>query len=626
VVVFLIAGVALTTHTVWSAPSAQRDVPIAASAETLVQGGRVVLRKGYGFASFTPPRRVDPNVTLFRIGSITKTFTWIAVMKGVESGKIDLDAPVNNYLPPELQIPAEGFARPIRVRDLMTHSPGFEDHVFGVLFADTPDRVRPLEAFLRQERPRRVREPGALSSYSNYGAALAGEIVARVEGRPWQDAIEREVLTPLGLSHTSVREPYPPRPDLPEPMPATLARDLSSGFRWDGLTYRARSIEFITPVAPAGVMSSTAVDMSRYMLMLLGDGTLDGITIFGSRAAAAFRTPMTSAPRELGAIDAGFFEFPLPGGFRSYGHNGGTLSFFTNMTLVPELRLGIFVATNTEGGGQISDPLPSRIVERFYSSPPAPPSPMPAGFAERARAFTGSYLSTRRAYRGLEGVLMRLQAVWTIALSPDGHLVLRLGNEPRLLEAMGPPDAFRVADLPGGLYFVRSGTRADTIVLGPVAFERISALYQPSTLNALAILTLLSSAAIVMGFFLRIGRRLPATDRQRAAGHVQLAVALLWVVCAAAFAAWGVRASDVTNIIYRWPGPLIRTASSAALLASALTVVMVALLPAIWRGSALPEAGWSFWRRLRFSVATVVFAAFGALLALWGALQPWLPA
>src|SRR5262249_37316815 len=212
--------------------------------------------------------------------------------------------------------------------------------------------------------------------------------------------------------------------------------------------------EYITPVAPAGVMSASAGDMSRYMLMLLGDGTLDGVTVFGRRAAEAFRTPMTMTPRELGAMDAGFFEAPLPGGFRSYGHNGGTLSFFTNMTLVPDLRLGIFVATNTEGGSQFSDPLPSRIVERFYGPLPAPPPAPVDDFAEKARVYTGTYLGTRRAYRGLEGFVSRIQGVLTVTSSSEGYLLARLGYETRRLEAAGPPDSFWMPDLPGGLQFV----------------------------------------------------------------------------------------------------------------------------------------------------------------------------
>src|SRR5690349_10513159 len=185
------------------------DKHIAGATVAIVQDGRVVLEKGYGFASFAPPRRVDPKTTLFRIGSISKTFTWIEVMRAVEAGKIDLDAPVNDYLPPGLKIRDDGFKEPIRVRDLMTHSPGFEDRVLGVLFAARPKDLLPLDDFLARYRPRRVREPGEVSSYSNYGAGLAGAIVEQVNGAKWQDLIERDVIEPLHVTHITGREPYP---------------------------------------------------------------------------------------------------------------------------------------------------------------------------------------------------------------------------------------------------------------------------------------------------------------------------------------------------------------------------------------------------------------------------------
>jgi hypothetical protein len=248
----------------------------------------------------------------------------------------------------------------------------------------------------------RVREPGLLSSYSNYDVALAGAALAHVANASWQDIIDQQILRPLQLTHISVREPYPPREGLPAPMPDTQARDLSRGFRWGGISHAMRKFECITHTAPAGIMSASAGDMARYMLMLLNDGSLEGTTIFGPRAAAAFRTPMTSTPREVGALDAGFFESPLPGGFRGFGHGGGTLSFFSNMMIVPELGLGIFVATNTEGGAQLSEPLPANIVERFYAPPRRPPAPGKSD-AVAARVYAGQYLTTRRPYRGLEG-------------------------------------------------------------------------------------------------------------------------------------------------------------------------------------------------------------------------------
>jgi len=612
---------------------AMDDKHIAGATVAVVQDGRIVLEKGYGFASFTPPRRVDPATTLFRIGSISKTFTWIELMRAVEAGKVDLDAPVNGYLPPELRIPDEGFKQPIRVRDLMTHSPGFEDRALGVLFAARPIDLVPLDDFLARYKPRRVREPGEVSSYSNYGAALAGAIVEQVNGAQWQDLIERDVIAPLGATHITGREPYPERAGLPQPLSAELTHDLSKPFRWNGSTYAERSFEYITQIAPAGAMSASAHDMARYMLLLLGDGTLDGVTVFGPQAARAFRTPLTKLPPDVGALDAGFFDQPLPGGFRGYGHSGATLSFFSVMTVVPALRLGIFASTNTEGGAALSDPLPARVIDRFYTPPREPPMSGNVDVAAARRVFAGDYLSTRRRYSGLEGFVMRLQAVVSIGVTPDGYLLASgvSGSPQRFVQGPGPDD-FVSADIPNGplgrIHFERDGERAIRIAVVPIAFERTTPLYDRSTLMLCAGLAFVAALGIAIGGFLRLARKPAASAGQQLAGRVQLACAWLWLASFANFAAGGARAADVVNVVYVWPGALILVASSAALAATLLTLAGALFLPAVWRGAldgARPVAGWSAWRKTRYTLALLIFASLAIVLGAWGALAPWHP-
>jgi CubicO group peptidase (beta-lactamase class C family) len=160
---------------------------IAGVEVSVVQAGQTVLKKGYGYAG--PGRAVDPDTTLFRVGSISKTFTWIALMKDAEAGRIRLNTPINLYLPEPDQVKDQGFKQPIQVRDLMTHSGGFADRTLGQLMETDPRRIRPLVLYLRQERPRRVREPGVVPVYSNYGAVLAGEASAWVNGKPYPDLI-----------------------------------------------------------------------------------------------------------------------------------------------------------------------------------------------------------------------------------------------------------------------------------------------------------------------------------------------------------------------------------------------------------------------------------------------------
>ena len=176
-----------------------------------------------------------------------------------------LDAPINLYLPEKLQVRDKhrvlglfgaAIDQPVLVRDVMNHTAGFEDRVLGQLFEDKARRVRPLEIYLKQERPRRVRDPGQLSSYSNYGAALAGEAASYVARKPYEALIEGEITGPLHLDHTTFREPYEPRDGLPAPMPPALAANVSDGYRWAGGVFHARPFEFVSQSAPSGAGES----------------------------------------------------------------------------------------------------------------------------------------------------------------------------------------------------------------------------------------------------------------------------------------------------------------------------------------------------------------------------------
>src|SRR5439155_18230111 len=155
----------------------------------VVQDGQVVLKKGYGWADVDARRPADPDATLFRIGSITKTFTWLLAMDAVAERRMRLDGPINAYLPPPVRIPGEGFRQPVRLRDLVTHTPGFEELIFKQLFIRDPARLRPLDIYLASHRPARIWAPGTVSAYSNYGAALAGYAVGQVRGQTWQDLL-----------------------------------------------------------------------------------------------------------------------------------------------------------------------------------------------------------------------------------------------------------------------------------------------------------------------------------------------------------------------------------------------------------------------------------------------------
>lgn len=601
---------------------------IAGVTVSVVQNGQVVLKKGYGFASLSPARRVDPDRTLFRIGSISKTFTWIALMKEVEARRIRLDQPVNAYLPAALQLKDQGFDQPVRVINLMDHSPGFEDRSLGHLFEDRFDRVRPMEVYLRQERPKRVRPPGAVSSYSNYGAALAGEAVAFVARTPFEDVVEQEILRPAGMGHTTFREPHPAKEGLPAPMPPSLVADISQGYRWAAGGWRARPYEFIEQVAPAGAASSTAGDMARYMLLLLGDGSLDGATVFGPQTARAFRTPIQQTAPGVNGWAHGFLIDSLPGSLTGYGHDGGTLSFFSNMTLVPARNLGIFISTNTEGGAQLSGRLAPALIRQFYAPPPAAPRAASTELTARAAAFAGHYVSTRRPYSGLEGLVMRLGPGGVdVAITPDGRLLIRGFGAVSAWAPDGSPDAGRFVSQQEDrrLDFIMRDGRAVAFTPSQNAarFERVSRWRSPSTLKLFSALTALAALATLVGLLFRNRRDLRENATQSRASIVQNIQAGLWLVSFALFGAFFAHAAgDLAWVMYGWPNPSLILASACALVAAVLTLVTIAALPAVWSGGRRVDS-WNYGRKAAFTYTVVVYSLFSILLAAWGALSPW---
>jgi CubicO group peptidase (beta-lactamase class C family) len=595
---------------------------IAGVAVSVVQNGQVVLDKGYGFAG--TGRAVDPNTTLFRVGSISKTFTWIALMKEVEAGRMRLDSPINLYLPEPLQVRDQGFRRPIRVRDLMTHSAGFEDRALGQLFEKDPERIRPLADYLREERPRRVREAGVVSVYSNYGAMLAGAATSYVDGRPYQDLIDSEILGPLGLSHTSVREPYPARADLPRPMPSALAADLSTGYRWAGGGYRPQAFEYVTQGAPAGAVSSTAGDMARYMLMILNGGTLNGATVYGPDVAKGFRTTLQANAPGVNGWDDGFMEFSLPGGFRGQGHGGDTLWFHSMMVTVPDLNLGVFVTTNTDTGPVLATLLPQEIVGRFYAAPLiSPKAGVPALFDDRA-VYAGTYLDDRRPYHGLQKFVFTLIGQAKIAVTRDGRLLTPGGGGQQAWIPDGPAGQFQQVDGPERTAFeIENGKAVRWYpASGTTAFDRIGPLYQAPVLGLMAALALLASLATLIGLAVRDTRESRQTPTQARASLVQTTISLLWLVAMACFAAWAAGTGDVGRVMYGWPGPLVLISSACALVAALLTLLVLVMTPVVWRGGRRLDS-WTIGRKLRFTVTSLIFAAFSVQLLLWGALAPW---
>jgi CubicO group peptidase (beta-lactamase class C family) len=359
-----------------------RDKHVAGATIAVVKDGALFFAKGYGYADVAKRQPVDAEHTLVRIGSTSKLFTWTAVMQLVEQGKLDLDADVNRYL--DFKIPAT-FPQPITLRHIMTHTPGFEEDSRDLISDDSTTLV-PLGGWLATHIPGRVRPPGTFSSYSNYATALAGYIVQRVSGMPWDDYIEQHVLTPLGMTQTTTRQPVPVR----------LRGDMSDSYAWAGGAYRSQKFEIVEPM-PAGSIASSATDMAKLMIAHLNNGELNGQRILADSTARRMHARAFGHDPRLPGFALGFYE-KTSHGLRIIGHGGDTQWFHTDLELIPDEKLGVFVSYNTSTGAELSfDQFQTQFLDHYYPSTPSVVV-MPADAAQQAQRVQGEYEFNRHSY------------------------------------------------------------------------------------------------------------------------------------------------------------------------------------------------------------------------------------
>ncbi len=228
---------------------------------SVVKDDALLISKGYGFSDIERNKPVNPNSTLFRVGSVSKLFTWTAIMQLVEQEILDLDTDINEYLN-AFQVP-ETFPEPITLNHLLTHTAGFEE-TYARIISDT-DVYGSLEEELKNHLPPRVRPPGIMTSYSNYGTALAGFIIEESTGIKYEEYIEENILRVLDMNRSS----------FDQPLPLNLTEDtgIPTGFYYDSHQFYEGFFDY-TNIAPAAGLSTTVDDMANFMMAHLNNGTL----------------------------------------------------------------------------------------------------------------------------------------------------------------------------------------------------------------------------------------------------------------------------------------------------------------------------------------------------------------
>lgn len=398
-----------------------REHDVSGATVAVVQDDELLFAEGYGYADRENRTPVDANDTLFRVGSVSKLVVWTAVMQGVENGTLDRDADVNRYLD-EVRVP-DTYDEPVTLDHLATHTAGFEEQYRGT-FAESPDDVRPLGETLR-DVPARVRPPGEVTSYSNYGAALAGHVVARQsDAATFGEYADRRVFEPLEMDDSTFAQP--PGPD--------LRANLSGGYRYEDGEFRRGEFETVA-IPPAGSMSATATDMSKFMRAHLNGGEYEDSRVLSASATREMHRQQFANHPDLNGVAFGFYE-QSRNGERIIGHGGDTELFHSGTWLFPERDLGVFVSYNSPGGAAAREEFFDSFVDRFFpedgdASDPtdAPAVADGAGDAPALSAFEGTYRSTRVAHTSYEKV-GALGADFRVEADGDELVVTGFGGEP----------------------------------------------------------------------------------------------------------------------------------------------------------------------------------------------------
>jgi CubicO group peptidase (beta-lactamase class C family) len=572
---------------------------IPGATVAVVSDDELLFAKGYGQADVDAGTPVVANRTLFRVGSVSKLVTYTAVMQGVESGRLDLDRDVNDYLGDSpVRVPAT-YDEPVTLRHLGTHTPGFEDVYEGLFLYDAAD-VQPLGEALAATRPARVRPPGELAAYSNWGAALAGHVVAERADTSFEAYAEANVFEPLGMDRSTFRQP----------VPAGLAPDLATGYRYRDGAFEPGRFEYVgTP--PAGSMSATATDMSRFMLAHLGEGGVEGGRILNATTAREMQGRQFAHDERLNGMAYGFVEQDR-NGVRVIGHGGATELFHTQLILLPEEDVGLFVSYNAPGGAAAGSAFVDAFLDRYFTGGEPPTVTPSAGAAERTAALAGEYRATRVPYTSWWKFASLTQTVQVVP-DGDGELLLRSAAAAQFGQGATrwvelEPNVYREVDGEGLLVFDPDGATLFLDRNPTTAFQRVP-WYATSGTTLLAAggsLALFLSAVLVWGLLAAYRWRTDRPAWPRRTWAARGAIAVLTLLLLVLLAGLNAVASDPFGVMADRP-LLVSVALAMPYLVVPTVLALVGFAALAWR-----DRDWGLGTRLHYTLL-----ALAGLVVLW---------
>ena len=401
-----------------------KSVNIAGATIVLMQGDSILHIDGYGVTDIKSNNTVKSNSSIFGVGSISKVFVATAIMQLYEDGILELDKDINRYLKSfQFKYP---FNDSVAVKDLLTHSSGFGDRNIQTAVESEKDII-PLAKYLEKRMPAQVRPAGKVISYSNHGYALLGLIVEEVSGVPFYEYIKKMILRPLEMNHSSFK-----RQD-------SLKENYVSSYLQKGEKLLPYKPEFHL-YYPAGSFKATASDMGHFITMFLNNGNFKGNQILKSSTVnKMFQTGFRHYKNSDFGWLLGFPESQW-NGFKLIGHGGATQGFSSQLSLIPEKNIGVFISVNSSSYphsksrvfiDQFINKLFTKLIpESAFKKEQTEDSSKEGIFDEPLDNFTGSYRYVHYARNTLDklGVLIGLAPEIDI-VSKDNRLEIPNWND-----------------------------------------------------------------------------------------------------------------------------------------------------------------------------------------------------
>lgn len=326
------------------------DVPGAAIA--IVQDGEVIYSNGFGVRN---TETGEPNTaeTQFAIGSVTKSFTALAIAQLVDAGVFDLDTPVIDYWP-DFKLADETATQTVTLRHLLSHTSGLPPYTDDFWYNHRPTRQEIIENVATISLSA---APGELYQYNNQNFLLAGWLIEQVVGQTWEDYVREHIFMPLGMENANfdIHE-MQQQPDYAWPHAMDILEGVQPIPFFDGLT----------AIGPAGSINATIQDMANYAIFQLGDGTFKEQRVVSETMLNEMHTPQVEG-YGLGWVPDRYK------GIETVWHNGSIDGFTANMMLVPSENLGAVALSNADEAALFVDAVLKGLVDRVLDLGTEPP-------------------------------------------------------------------------------------------------------------------------------------------------------------------------------------------------------------------------------------------------------------